>query len=48
MPTEKHIEITYEYLKQGKWKFKTEIIKEDELHLYEIKFKIINKKQIYC
>jgi hypothetical protein len=46
MPLKKGYVITYGYLKQGKWKYKTTIIEENELEEYENNenYRIINKK----
>jgi hypothetical protein len=43
---EEKVEIIYMYLKNGKWKFKTEIIDEEQVEEYENKYRVqyINKK----
>jgi hypothetical protein len=46
MPSEKYIRLIYQYLKQGKWKQKTEYVKPEDLKKYE-DFKIISQKEVW-
>lgn len=48
MPPEEKVEICFMYLKQGKWKQKTEIIEKNKVYEYEQQYKVLWKRDILC